>query len=99
MKKLLGVLMISGAAVLATFSTSDSSAQTKKAKNAANAPVGTIELKQGKDEKFRFTIRDADGKYLGGSTIGHATDKEAKDACEELKTVIMNAKYVTIPKK
>jgi hypothetical protein len=63
-------------------------AQGKKSK-------GTIELIESKDGKFRFTVRDADGKYLGGSATGHATEKEAKEAAEELKRVIATATYVS----
>jgi len=55
---------------------------------------GTIELIESKDGKFRFTVRDADGKYRGGSSVGHTTEKEAKEAAEELKKVIATATYV-----
>jgi hypothetical protein len=95
MKKLLGIVFLSGAVALTTFSTSDTLAQGKK-KAAAG---GTIELKESKDGKYRFTVRDADGKYLGGSSTPHATEKEAKEAAEELKAVIATAKYVSVPKK
>jgi hypothetical protein len=56
---------------------------------------GTIELIESKDGKYRFTVRDAEGKYLGGSTVGHETEKEAKEAAEDLKKVIQTATYVS----
>jgi|SRR5271165_7287108 len=92
MKKFLGVLFLSGAAALVTVGTSDTLAQGKKAKAAA---VGTIELIESKDGKYRFTVRNADGKYLGGSTTPHTTEKEAKEAAEDLKAVMATAKYVS----
>ena len=41
-----------------------------------------------------LTVRNADGKYVGGSAVGHATEKDAKEAAEELKSVIATATYV-----
>lgn len=89
MKKLLGVLFLAGAATLVSVNTSETLAGGgKKAK-------GTIELIESKDGKFRFSVRDADGKYLGGSAVGHATEMEAKEAAEELKKVMATATYVS----
>jgi hypothetical protein len=56
---------------------------------------GTIELVQSRDGKYRFNVRDAEGKYLGGSTVGHATEKEAREAVEEMKRVLATASYVS----
>ncbi|MCI0682730.1 MAG: DUF1508 domain-containing protein [Gemmataceae bacterium] len=89
MRKLLGTLFLAGAAALVFVNTSDSLAQAKKAKG------GVIEVSQGKDGKWRFSIRNADGKYLGGTAVGHATEKAAKEIVEELKEVIAKAPYVT----
>ena len=61
----------------------------------SSAKAGTIELVESKDGKFRFSVRDADGKYLAGSPVGHATEKEAKEAAEKLREVIVTAKYVS----
>jgi uncharacterized protein YegP (UPF0339 family) len=71
-------------------SASDIHAQVKKA-----AKAGTIELIKSKDGKYRFSVRDADGKYLGGSAIGHESEKDAKEAVEELKKVLATAMYVS----
>ena len=87
MKKLVGAMFLTGAVVLMSSGTADTFAQGKKGK-------GTIELIESKDGKFRFTVRDAEGKYVGGSAVGHATEKEAREAAEELKKVIATATYV-----
>jgi hypothetical protein len=89
MKKFLAVLFLTGAAALVTINPSDSPAQGKKTK------TGTIELLESKDGKFRFNVRDEDGKYVGGSAVGHATEKDAKAAAEDLKKVITTATYVS----
>jgi len=76
--------------MLLVTNTADTQAQAKKP-----AKAGTIELIKSKDGKFRFSVRDADGKYLGGSAVGHATEKETKEAVEELKKVLATATYVS----
>jgi hypothetical protein len=88
MKKLVGAMFLTGAVILMGSGTADTLAQGKKGK-------GTIELIESKDGKFRFSVRDADGKYVGGSAVGHATEKEAKEAAEDLKKVIATATYVS----
>ena len=92
MKKLTGAAFVSAAIILMGSGGADTLAQGKKGK-------GTIELIESKDGKFRFSVRDADGKYLGGSAVGHATEKEAKEAAEDLKKVIATATYVSVSKK
>lgn len=94
MKKVLAAVFLAGAGWLAVSGTGDSFAQGKK-----GAKAGTIELVESKDGKFRFTIRDADGKYMGGSTVGHATEKDAKEAVEEMKKVLATATYVSKKKE
>ena len=88
MKRFVGAMFLMGAAVLLTSGTADTLAQGKK------TGKGTIELIESRDGKFRFSVRNADGKYVGGSAVGHATEKEAKEAAEELKKVIATATYV-----
>ena len=53
---------------------------------------GTIEVNESKDGKFRFTVRDADGKYLGGSATGYATKEDAVKAVDALKAALATAK-------
>jgi len=90
MQKILAAMFATGAVVLMTSGPADTLAQSKKAGKA-----GTIELLESKDGKFRFNVRDADGKYVGGSAVGHATEKEAKEAAEDLKKIIATATYVS----
>lgn len=91
MKKLLGTMLLASATVFMFSGTADTFGQARK----SSGKVGTIELIESKDGKFRFSIRDAEGKYLGGSAVGHATEKDARAAVEELKKVIVSATYVS----
>src|SRR5262245_36311412 len=88
MKKVVAAVFMAGAITFLVSGTADTFAQGKK-------KAGTIELIESKDGKYRFTIRDAEGKYLGGSTVGHETEAEAKTAVEELKKVLATATYVS----
>ena len=89
MRKLLGALVLVGAGLFLATDTANTHAQVKK------PGKGTVELIKSRDGKFRFSVRDADGKYLGGSAVGHETEKEAKEAVEELKKVLATATYVS----
>lgn len=91
MKKLLGLLSLAIVSLYLVSGATEAIAQGKK----STTKQGTIELIQSKDGKYRFSIRDADGKYLAGSPVGHATEKEAREAVEDLKAVIGTAKYVS----
>ena len=64
------------------------------------ATGGVIEISEGKDEKFRFFVRDAEGKLLAMSGPGgFATAKDAQAAIETLKQVVAKAKVTTLKKK
>lgn len=55
--------------------------------------TGSIEISEGKDSKFRFSIRNADGKYLGGSgPVGFPTEAAARTAIDDLKKVLATAR-------
>lgn len=70
-------------------------AQTKKAADTG----GTIEINEGKDGKYRFVIRDEEGKFIAMSgPTGFATAKEAEGEVTRLKAVLGKAK-VTYKKK
>lgn len=88
MKKLLGATF---AAVAIAFISSGTPGTAGK---KPPAKTGTIEIIESKDGKFRFSIRDTDGKYLAGSAVGHATEKETREVVEELKKVLATATYV-----
>lgn len=67
-------------------------AQGKKA-------AGVIEIGEGKDGKFRFFVRDSEGKLLAMSGPGgFASVDDAKTAIESLRDVVAKAK-VTMAKK
>ena len=89
MKKAVGAMFLTGAILLLASGNGGTLAQGKK------PGKGTIELIEGRDGKFRFTVRDADGKYVGGSAVGHATEKDARAAAETLKKVLATATYVS----
>jgi len=92
MKKVLAAMVLVAATTILISGADSTFAQAKKGAAKKN---GTIELVESKDGKYRFTVRDADGKYLGGSTVGHETEKEARAAVEELKEVLATATYVS----
>lgn len=76
--------------------TKDKDTKSKTAKTAA----GVIEIGEGKDGKFRFFVRDEDGKLLAMSGPGgFASEKEARAAIDSLKEVVAKAKVTTLAKK
>lgn len=69
-------------------------AQAKK-----EAKSGVIEISEGKDGKFRFFVRDGDGKLLAMSGPGgFESAKDAQASIEQLKTVISKAKVTNVKK-
>lgn len=91
MKKLIGMLMLTVVTVYMVSGSSELLAQSKK----PTTKSGTIELIHSKDGKYRFSVRDAEGKYLAGSPVGHETEKEAREVVEDLKKVLVSATYVS----
>ena len=68
---------------------------TKKASGA-----GVIEIREGKDGKFRFFVYTPKRRLLAMSGMpAFATKKEAEDGVEELKEIIGKAKVVMGEKK
>ena len=64
----------------------------KEVKKDNKAGGGTVEIAEGKDGKFRFSVRNAEGKYLGGSgPVGFASQDDAKAAIDDLKKVLATA--------
>ena len=83
------------AVMFVALDVSPCAAQSKKetTKKADATPAATIDIKVGKDGKFRFTIRDADGKLLAMSgPSGFATSDDAAEAIATLKAAIVKAK-------
>lgn len=65
----------------------------KKIKDKKDAKGGVIEITKGKDDKFRFFVRDGDGKLLAMSSPGgFATPKDAEKAIDRLREVVSKAK-------
>lgn len=89
MQRLMGAVFACAAAVLLSLPWPDTLAQEKKPK------AGTIEIIESIDGKFRFSVRDSEGRYLGGSAVGLPSEKAVKEVVEELKTVIATATYVS----
>jgi uncharacterized protein YegP (UPF0339 family) len=91
---LAGLVVVNGvtdSAVLAQAAKKD-----KDAKKAKGGPV--IEIAEGKDSKFRFFVRTADGTLLAMSSPGgFATEKEAAKAIDDLKEAISKAR-ITVKK-
>jgi uncharacterized protein YegP (UPF0339 family) len=95
MRKYLAAAVLSAGMLVASTATNPIIfAQGAKDKKTKVEPTsgGHIEIGKGKDGKYRFTVRDADEKYLGGSTVGHATEKECREAIETFKKVVAGAK-------
>lgn len=76
--------------VPATIGVAQDAKKAAKAKDDKKATKpGSIVITEGKDEKFRFTIRDADGKLLAMSgPTGFATKEDAAKAVDTLKEVL-----------
>ncbi|MFO0803947.1 MAG: YegP family protein [Gemmataceae bacterium] len=95
MKKLLcsAVLFAGMAGLVSTATISTAPAQDKKdttKKATADTRPGKVEVSEGKDGKFRFVVRDADGKYLAQS--GAFEKKEdALKGIETLKEALAKA--------
>jgi uncharacterized protein YegP (UPF0339 family) len=63
------------------------------------SPVLRRNVTEGKDGKFRFTVRSGDGKLLAMSgPTGYADEKAALKAIEDLKTALKTAKVMPTKK-
>src|SRR5262245_6846916 len=93
-KALLGGVMLAGL-FLGRVPAPDVGAQGRK----PSSGPGVIEIGEGKDGKFRFFVRDGDGKLLAMSGPGGFKNaKDAQAAIERLRAVVAKAK-VTVAKK
>ncbi len=67
-------------------------------KPTATTVKGALVVKPGKDDRFRIFIRGEDGKTMMMSAgNGFETEKEAKEAIDEIKAILKDAK-VTVEK-
>jgi uncharacterized protein YegP (UPF0339 family) len=67
------------------------------AQKDAKAPH--IDVTEGKDGKYRFTVRSGEGKLLAMSgPTGYVTEKDAHKAIDDLKTALKTAKVMPTKK-
>ena len=90
-KYITATLLMAGMLFATNAFSPTASAQKDKVKVDPKGGAGHIEIGKGKDSKFRFSVRDADGKYLAGSSP-HATEKECREAIETFRKVVATAK-------
>ena len=58
-----------------------------------------IEVSEGKDGKYRFSVRSGEGKLLAMSgPTGYADEKAALKAIDDLKTALKTAKVISARK-
>lgn len=80
-------------AVVAQAKKDDKAVAKDKKDDKKDAKAGFIEIAKGKDDKFRFFVRDGEGKLLAMSGPGgFATQKDAETAIDHLKAVVAKAK-------
>ncbi len=92
---LAGIVLVAVVAATTHIAPTPTQAQEKKDKGKPKKG-GTIEIALGKDDKFRFFVRDSEGKLLALSGPGgFATEKDAHDAIDHLKEVLASAKITT----
>jgi uncharacterized protein YegP (UPF0339 family) len=92
-KLLVGVMLVVCMVAFSAVTSPVAVAQVKKDKDKKGAKGGHIEIGEGKDGKFRYSVRNAEGKFLAGSAA-YATEAEAKKGIEELKEVLKTATVV-----
>jgi uncharacterized protein YegP (UPF0339 family) len=90
MRQLLVCLaLLAGFVAVATVP--DAPVVAQGAKDSTKAPH--IDVTEGKDGKYRFTVRSGAGKLLAMSgPTGYATEKDALKAIDDLKTALKTAK-------
>ncbi|HET6576509.1 MAG TPA: hypothetical protein VFG68_23110 [Fimbriiglobus sp.] len=93
LKLVRGLALVAAMTTVSVVALSVADAQ-EKGKKAAGKTTGIVEVKEGKDGKFRFTIRDNSKKFLaqGGGPSGYATKDDAMKALEKLKEALENPK-------
>jgi uncharacterized protein YegP (UPF0339 family) len=88
-----GLALVAAMAVVSVAALSVAEAQ-EKGKKAAGKSTGTVVVSEGKDGKYRFTVRDADDKFLAASAA-FATKEEATKGIEKLRDALENPKITS----
>lgn len=70
--------------------------QTKP--ESAKSSVGSIQIAEGKDGKFRYKLVDADNKYVMSSIMAYESKEAAAKAVQNMKDVLATAKITYPPK-
>jgi uncharacterized protein YegP (UPF0339 family) len=93
------VVTLSSPAVLAQAAKGKPAVDPKKPEEPKkSAAKGSVIIKPDAKERFRISIKDEEGKTLLMSAgNGFATEKEARDAIEDIKAILASAK-VTVEK-
>jgi uncharacterized protein YegP (UPF0339 family) len=109
-KTMLGGLVLAGlilavgspvpeAAVAQAKKDTKAAKDAKDAKDKRDAKAGVIEITKGKDDKYRFFVRDGEGKLVAMSGPGgFDTAKDAEAAIERLKEIIAKARAKVVDK-
>ena len=93
-----GMVGLMSTSAISTAPAQDKKDTTKKDTTKAAGKTATIEINQGKDEKYRFVIRDAAGKLLAMSgPTGFEKREEAVKAVDALKEALPKA-VIAAPK-
>ncbi|MBY0229487.1 MAG: hypothetical protein K2W96_09430 [Gemmataceae bacterium] len=83
------------AAFLFPFSPALAQKAKDKDKGKEDKPTATITISEGVDGKFRFTVRNAEGKFLANSGANNfPSEKEALKGAEDFKAAVGAAKIV-----
>lgn len=97
MRKVFGGVLLVVASLLAFQS---GSREAVLAQGKKPASTGVVEVAEGKDGKYRFFVRNGEGKLLAmSSPTGFATANDAQKAIDELKEVLARAKVTMAEKK
>lgn len=87
--------LVAAMLAVSVFALSIAEAQ-EKGKKATGKTTGIVEVNEGKDGKYRFNVRDNDGKLLAQSALtGFATKDDAMKGLEKLKDALENPKITT----
>ena len=93
LKLVRGLALVAAMTTVSVAALSVADAQ-EKGKKAAGKTTGIVVVGEGKDGKFRLTIRDADDKFLALSTP-FATKEDALKGLEKIKTALENPKITS----
>jgi uncharacterized protein YegP (UPF0339 family) len=95
----LGALILAVGSVPPEAAVAQAKKDDKAGKVKKDPKAGVIEITKGKDDKYRFFVRDAGGKLLAMSGPGgFATTKDAEAAVDQLKEVVETAKVNVVDK-